>query len=144
MPLDVKTPAPRGNPRAGAISNDFGLDNQISIPEDPDACFYSTSPESCNIARRPPPTLHRVEGDVLDDAERRDATADLHFRRQVLHLHALGPRATAELLEEIGARRMIRTVIDQELKRFAAIDGEALYVAGGDRIPRAPLHEVRL
>ena len=33
-----------------------------------------------------------------------EIVADLRFRRQVLRLHRLGPRAMAELLAEIGGR----------------------------------------
>ena len=94
-------------------------------------------------ARRPAPPLPSVEIAILSEGERRDAAADLHFRRQVSHLHALGPRATAELLEEIGAQRMIRTFIDQKLARYAAIHSVALCAAGGDRPAPVPLHRVQ-
>ncbi len=68
---------------------------------------------------------------------------DLRFRRQVEHLHRLGPRATAELLAEIGAERGITTIIDRKLERYAELDPEAMAAAGGGDFWPAPMHEVR-
>ena len=68
--------------------------------------------------------------------------ADLRFRRQVERVHALGPRAVAELLAEIGAERAIQTIIDTKLDRYAKLDPAAIEAAGGDRFPPAPLHEI--
>ena len=62
----------------------------------------------------------------------------MRFRRQVLHLHRLGPRAVGELLAEIGAERGIQTVIDQKLDTYAEIEIEALEAAGGDDWPILP------
>ncbi len=69
--------------------------------------------------------------------------ADLRFRHQVLRLHRLGPRVTAELLAEIGAERSIMTLIDRKLDTYAELDPEALEATGGDRFWPAPLSEVR-
>jgi hypothetical protein len=43
---------------------------------------------------------------------------ELRFRRTVARLHRLGPRATAELLSELGARYLIRTPIKQLLDAY--------------------------
>ncbi len=69
--------------------------------------------------------------------------ADLRFRRQVLRLYRLGPRATAELLAEIGAERSITTIIDRKLDTYAAIDPEAIEAAGGDEFWPLSIHEVK-
>ena len=68
--------------------------------------------------------------------------ARLHFRRQVERLHQLGPRATAELLAELGAERGIQTVIDQKLDTYIEIEPETLDAAGGDVFSPLPIHEV--
>ncbi len=69
--------------------------------------------------------------------------ADMRFRHQVLRLHRLGPRVTAELLAEIGAERAIQTVIDQKLDRYAELEPEALAAAGGNDFWVVPIREVR-
>ena len=72
-----------------------------------------------------------------------EVVADIRFRHQVLRLHRLGPRVTAEFLAELGTERSIQTVIDQKLNRYAQLDPEALEATGGDEFSPAPLHEVR-
>ncbi len=69
--------------------------------------------------------------------------AGLAFRRKVERLHGLGPRATAELLAELGAERSIMTLIDQKIDRYAELEPEALEVTGGDDFWQTPLREVR-
>ena len=71
-----------------------------------------------------------------------EIVARLHFRRQVERLHQLGPRATAELLAEIGGERCIQTIIDRKLERYIELDPEALDAAGGDAFSPVPIHEV--
>ena len=71
-----------------------------------------------------------------------DIAANLRFRRQVEHLHGLGPRAVGELLAEIGAERSIQTVIDRKLDRYSQLKPGALSAAGGDRFPVVPVHLV--
>ena len=66
----------------------------------------------------------------------------MRFHHQVLHLHRLGPRVTAELLAEISAERSIQAIIDRKLDRFAGLAPEALEIAGGDRFWPSPLSEV--
>ncbi len=68
--------------------------------------------------------------------------ARLHFRRQVERLHRLGPRATAELLAELGAERGIQTVIDRKVDTYVELDPEVLEAAGGDDFWQPPLHGV--
>ena len=72
-----------------------------------------------------------------------EAVADLRFRRQIEHIHALGPRVTAELLAEIGAERSIMTIIDRKLDRYAGLEPETLEVTGGDGFWPAPVREIR-
>ena len=72
-----------------------------------------------------------------------EIVADLRFRRRVERLHRLGPRATAELLAEIGAERSITTIIDQKLNCYTELDPTALEAAGGTRFWPAPLREVK-
>ena len=68
--------------------------------------------------------------------------ADLRRQRHVQELHRLGPRALDALLIEIGAERGITTLVERKIERYAALDGDALELAGGDRFPARPIHEV--
>ena len=72
-----------------------------------------------------------------------EIASDLRFRRKVEHIHALGVRATAELLAEISAERGIRTLIDQKLATYAELDPKAIEAVEGAGFWPAPLHEVR-
>ena len=72
-----------------------------------------------------------------------DVVADLKFRRQVERLHALGPRATAELLAELGAERSIATIIDQKLDCYTEMDPAAIEAIGGGDFWPLPLRAVR-
>ena len=67
---------------------------------------------------------------------------NLRFRRQVEHLHRLGPRAVGELLAEIAAERSIMTLVDQKLTTYTELDSTALAAAGGDTFWTVPLREV--
>ena len=69
-----------------------------------------------------------------------EVVADMRFRHQVLRLHRLGPRVTAELLAEIGAERSITTIVDQKLATYAEIE-PAAFDAVGEFWP-APLYEI--
>ena len=71
-----------------------------------------------------------------------EVISDLKFRRQVEHLHRLGPRAVGELLAEIGVERSIRTVVDRKLQRYSELEPETLQAAGGDGFWPVPLREV--
>ena len=71
-----------------------------------------------------------------------EVVADLRFRRQVLRLHRLGPRVTAELLAEIGAELSIMTVIDQKTDTFTELEPQSLEATGGDRFWPVPVRKV--
>jgi hypothetical protein len=66
--------------------------------------------------------------------------ADLRFRRAVERLHQLGPRPLYEMLVELGASRLIRSEIERQVERYAALDLDILRQLGGDRFPPLPLH----
>ena len=80
----------------------------------------------------PPRSIGSVAAEIV---------ASLRFRRKVEQVHSLGPRVTAELLAEIGAERNIRTVIDNKLERYAALDPKAVAAAGADDFWPSPLTE---
>ena len=71
-----------------------------------------------------------------------EVIADLRFRRQVEHLHGLGPRVVGELLAEIGAERSIMTLIDRKIDTYASLDPKALKATGGDGFWPMPLRQV--
>ena len=66
------------------------------------------------------------------------AQRDLRFRRDVLRLHSLGPRVLFELFAELGARRLLRTEIEQLVGCYAALDPEIVRAIGADRLPPLP------
>ncbi len=72
-----------------------------------------------------------------------EVVASLKFRRQVEHLHRLGPRVVGELLAEIGAERSIQTLIDQKINIYAGLTSEALEATDGGGFWPAPLREVQ-
>ena len=72
-----------------------------------------------------------------------DVVADLRFRRQVERLHRLGPRATAELLAEIGVERSIMTIIDRKLDRYVDLDPAVIEATGGGEFWPVPIREVQ-
>ena len=72
-----------------------------------------------------------------------EVVANLRFRRKVDRVHSLGPRATAELLAELGAERAIGTLIDQKFDQYAEMSPEALKATGGNDFWPAPVREVR-
>jgi hypothetical protein len=65
------------------------------------------------------------------------------FCRLVGHLHRLGPRATAEFLDKLGARYLIRTGIEQQLEDYGRLNPKTLAAIGGDRFPPPAIHLVR-
>ncbi len=77
-------------------------------------------------------------GKVVDDL-----VGELRFHRQVEKLHRLGPRATGELLTEIGEQRGIRIFVDQRLRAYARLDPEVIRELDGDRFTRPPLYRVK-
>jgi hypothetical protein len=76
------------------------------------------------------------------DAQLSEHLADLRFRRAVERLHRLGPRALYEMLVALGASRLIRTEIERQVERHAALDPHIMCAVGGDRFAGAPIHLV--
>jgi hypothetical protein len=72
-----------------------------------------------------------------------DPLSRLRLQRGAEHLHALGPRATAELLAEVGDRiggmPCILGLLGEYQQRLAP---EMLRAAGGHRFPSRPLRVV--
>ena len=75
------------------------------------------------------------------DEVAQDLVDNLRFHRQVEKLHRLGPRATGELLAEIGEQRHCGTFIEQRLRVYARLDPEVVRELDGDEFPRPPLYE---
>ena len=71
-----------------------------------------------------------------------DATMDYRFQRDCEAAWNLGPRALCELLSEIGAAKMCRRYIEDLTAQYAAINPDALKVAGGDKFPPRIIREV--
>jgi hypothetical protein len=67
----------------------------------------------------------RTKSGIIDLAEAR-------FRRDVEHLHQLGPRALHEFLLELAAERMLRVAIEAKLRRYGRLDPKVLRALGGD------------
>ncbi len=67
--------------------------------------------------------------------------SDLRFRRQVNRLYELGPRAVGEFLAELGAERLLTSLIEEKLSEYTAFP-TALAITDGDHFPPAPLHLV--
>lgn len=66
----------------------------------------------------------------------------LRRQRQVEQLHALGPRAVAEFLDELDRHLDLGDDLDGRLERYAALDPDVLAAFGGDRFPAAPLRVI--
>jgi hypothetical protein len=64
------------------------------------------------------------------------------YWRLIKHLHELGPRATGELLREIGRDRMIMSDLEARLERFGRLDADIVKAIGADQLPPTPLHLV--
>jgi hypothetical protein len=67
--------------------------------------------------------------------------AELRFRANVERLHRR-PRALYEMLLKLGASRLIRTEIERQVERHAALDPHIVCAVGGDRFAGAPIHLV--
>lgn len=64
------------------------------------------------------------------------------LQRAVEHVHACGPRPTAELLIELLERAGADPAILEHLPRWQSLDPRIVRQLGGDRWPRAPLDVV--
>jgi hypothetical protein len=63
----------------------------------------------------------------------------LRLQRGAEHLHLLGPRATAELLAEVGRRIGGMPCILGVLGEYQRLSPRLLRAVGGDRFPTRPL-----
>jgi hypothetical protein len=59
----------------------------------------------------------------------------LAFERRVHHLWRLGPRAMAELLDEMATISARRTWLDAELARYATLDPSLVEAVGAGEFP---------
>ena len=75
--------------------------------------------------------------------ERTRCLAGPRYERQVVRVHALGPRPLAELLSEIAAATGEPGLIADRLQAYAQLDPETVRAVGGDRFPPMPLGMVR-
>ena len=64
------------------------------------------------------------------------------MERLAIHLHGLGPRAVAELLQEIARAYDIEADILEGMERYRAIDRATLVELGVDGFPARPLRRV--
>ena len=64
------------------------------------------------------------------------------FEQSIRHLHALGPRATAEAIAEIAARIGGLPAITAILNEYRNLNPTHLRATGGDRFPSRPLRRV--
>ena len=69
-----------------------------------------------------------------------EIVADLRYHRKVERLHSKGPRVVAEFLAELGADRLIATIIDEMLDRYLALADEALDTTEACDFWPAPIH----
>ena len=69
------------------------------------------------------------------------AVERLRLQRGAEHIYTLGPRAYAELFEEVGAATGTTETMLVRLEAYARLTPEMLRATGGDRFPR-PLRVV--
>ena len=72
-----------------------------------------------------------------------DATEALRLERMIEHIHSLGVRALAEMLDEIAHRTGQPAVVADRIEAFAKLDPDLLRFLGGDKFPPMPLEVVR-
>lgn len=65
--------------------------------------------------------------------------ADARFLKDIERVHRGGPRLLAEMLSEIGARRMLRSEIEAVVRRFARLSPAFLAAIGADPVPPADI-----
>jgi hypothetical protein len=75
-----------------------------------------------------------------DPGEPIDIIADIRFGLEVVKLHRQPARVLFEMLKELGRDRLIRTDLEQRVRRYARLDPRALAFTGGDRMVAAPLY----
>ncbi len=96
-------------------------------------------PIDFNPARMPILAQHWYGVTPLRPISQVAMVADLRFRRQVEHLHRLGPRAIGELLCEVAGGKDL----DRALEPYQRLTPDLLKALGGNRFPPVPIHEVR-
>ena len=64
------------------------------------------------------------------------------MERLAIHLHGLGPRAVAELLQEIAQAHAIEDDLTDRLERYRMFDRATLVALGCDGFPARPLRRV--
>jgi hypothetical protein len=65
--------------------------------------------------------------------------ADARFARAIEQLHRLGSRALYERLNELGARYLLRTEIEEAVARYVGINHDTLVAVGGDQLLAPPM-----
>ena len=65
--------------------------------------------------------------------------ADLKFRRQVEHLHRLGPQAIGHFLAELGVDELVLSKLEGHLDRYEQLDPEVVAAVGGKDWPPNPM-----
>ena len=66
----------------------------------------------------------------------------MRLQRGAAHLHALGPRATAEFLAEIAGKIGAEGAIQSLLVEYQRLTPEMIRAVGADRFPPRPLRLV--
>ncbi len=73
----------------------------------------------------------------------RQALAGVHFERQIMRVHALGPRPLAEMLGEIATATGQPAAVADRIEAYAALDAAVLRAVGADSFPPNVLEIVR-
>lgn len=102
-----------------------------------DGAAAGTDDQVCR-GRQPDTT----RGDVAPVARDGGPLGRLRWQRQVEQVHRLGPRAIAELLNELARHHGIGEDIDRRLAAYAAVDLHVLAAVGGDQFPVLPIRLV--
>ncbi len=89
------------------------------------------------------PPAHMSPGEIPAGPATMQPLTGPHFERQVLHLHRLGPRVFAEMLDDIARHTGQSSFIADRLQAYARLDPEAVRFVGGDKFPPMPLGVVR-
>jgi hypothetical protein len=71
-------------------------------------------------------------------AAKSQALARVRRQRQIELIHALGPRVTFELLDEIARHHHIGADLDHRLQLYCGIEPEILAAVGGDKFAAVP------
>ena len=72
-----------------------------------------------------------------------EIAAGQRFERQIMRVHALGPRPLAELLDELATATGGPGLIADHVEAYAGLDPEIVRYIGANRFPPMPLEVVR-